>query len=133
METAGACSKVPRLVSIPLDDSSSSITTSTAKSKKSKLAFIKQISCGSNHNFAVTDTNDVYSWGYGDLVALGNGKDQDEPIPKKLNLAKAKNISPDFKVSMVVGGVNIAPSLVLLHDSKCFTDHYFLQFSLDRT
>ena len=102
--TAGACSKVPRLVSIPLDDSSSSITTSTAKSKKSKLAFIKQISCGSNHNFAVTDTNDVYSWGYGDLLALGNGKDQDEPIPKKLNLAKAKNISPDFKVSMVVGG-----------------------------
>ena len=99
---AGACSKEPRLVSIALSDTSSN-TVSTIRPKKSS-AFIKKIACGSNHNFAVTETNDVYSWGYGDLLALGNGKDQDEPVPKKLNLTKAKNIDADFEVSMVSGG-----------------------------
>ena len=72
--------------------------------KSNKSVFVKQIACGGNHNFAITDTNDVYSWGYGDLLALGNGKDQDEPVPKTINLAKAKGIDADFKVSMVSGG-----------------------------
>merc|ERR1719502_1172430 len=96
--SAGASCEEPRFVPIPSADSSLNNISNT-KSKKS--AFVKQIACGGNHNFAITDTNDVYSWGYGDLLALGNGKDQDEPVPKKLSLAKAKDMDADFQVSMV--------------------------------
>eukprot|EP01041_Mallomonas_annulata_P006089 gene6089-12293_t len=56
---------------------------------------VVSIACGSNHNLAVTDKNEVYSWGYGDMLALGHGKDKDEPTPKRLNFkdAKVENIT----------------------------------------
>jgi alpha-tubulin suppressor-like RCC1 family protein len=50
----------------------------------------------------------VFTWGYGDLLALGHGRDRDEPIPRKLNFAKAK--IDNITVTQVAGGgqVNIA-------------------------
>jgi len=48
------------------------------------------IACGSNHNMALTNKNEVYSWGYGDMLALGHGKERDEPTPKRLNFKDAK-------------------------------------------
>ena len=51
---------------------------------------IKQINCGGNHNLALTDKNELYTWGYGDMLALGHGEEKDEPLPKKLNFAKGK-------------------------------------------
>lgn len=48
------------------------------------------IACGGNHNLALTDKNEVYSWGYGDMLALGHGDEKDELLPKKLNFTKAK-------------------------------------------
>jgi alpha-tubulin suppressor-like RCC1 family protein len=30
------------------------------------------IACGGNHNLVITASNDVYTWGYGDMLALGN-------------------------------------------------------------
>ena len=53
-------------------------------------ATVKSISCGGNHNLALTTANDVYTWGYGDMLALGHGEEQDEPAPKKVNLSKSK-------------------------------------------
>jgi regulator of chromosome condensation len=47
-------------------------------------------SCGGNHNLALTSDNEVYTWGYGDMLALGHGEDKDETVPKKLNLSKSK-------------------------------------------
>lgn len=43
---------------------------------------IVSIACGSNHNIAVSSAQSVYSWGYGDMSALGHGKDGDEMLPK---------------------------------------------------
>jgi len=48
------------------------------------------ISGGGNHNMAVTANYELYTWGYGDMLALGHGQEKDEPTPRKLNLAKAK-------------------------------------------
>lgn len=48
------------------------------------------IGCGGNHNLALTEKNEVYSWGYGDMLALGHGEEKDEVLPKKLNFSKAK-------------------------------------------
>jgi regulator of chromosome condensation len=53
-------------------------------------AVVKTIACGGNHNLALTDTHELYSWGYGEMSALGHGVDQDEPTPKRVNLARAK-------------------------------------------
>ena len=63
---------------------------------------ISSISCGGNHNLALTCDNDVYSWGYGDMLALGHGLEQDEPLPKKLNFTKAK--IDKIKVAQISGG-----------------------------
>ena len=61
---------------------------------------ITQISCGGNHNLALvtntsntsnSNTNDVYSWGYGDMLALGHGLEQDEPVPRRINWNKCKD------------------------------------------
>ena len=57
---------------------------------------VSQVACGGNHNIAIvtasntntvtsnTSNTDVYTWGYGDMLALGHGKEQDEFIPKVL-------------------------------------------------
>lgn len=73
---------------------------------------IQQISCGGNHNLALvtnnSNTNDVYSWGYGDMLALGHGVEKDEFVPKKINWNKCKDINnkklKSMNISQVAGG-----------------------------
>ena len=60
------------------------------------------IACGGNHNLAITCTGDVYTWGYGDMLALGHGQEKDEPQPKRINFSKAR-IS-NILVTQVAGG-----------------------------
>ena len=59
---------------------------------------VVQISCGTNHNLAITECGDVYTWGYGDMSALGHGKDKDEYRPMKLKLKDG------WKTHQAVGG-----------------------------
>ncbi|KAJ1401107.1 regulator of chromosome condensation like protein putative [Ochromonadaceae sp. CCMP2298] len=63
---------------------------------------IVSIGCGGNHNLALTDKSEVYSWGYGDMLALGHGKDEDERLPRKLNFSKAK--INNITITQVAGG-----------------------------
>ena len=35
---------------------------------------VSAIACGGNHNLALTDKSEVYSWGYGDMLALGESQ-----------------------------------------------------------
>lgn len=51
---------------------------------------VTYISSGSNHVLALTEENEIYSWGYGDMLALGNGMEQDENRPYRLNWSKTK-------------------------------------------
>lgn len=66
-------------------------------------ACVAAISCGGNHNFALTSAGDVYSWGYGDMLALGHGEEKDEFLPKKINFAKAQGVGR-IAVTQVAGG-----------------------------
>ncbi|RHY32476.1 hypothetical protein DYB32_002547 [Aphanomyces invadans] len=50
----------------------------------------RSIACGSNHALAVSDQDTIYSWGYGDMLALGNGVEKDELKPRRLDWAKTK-------------------------------------------
>ena len=52
---------------------------------------MSMVSCGSNHALAFSrDDNSVYSWGYGDMLALGNGVERDEGLPMKLDWSTTK-------------------------------------------
>lgn len=63
---------------------------------------LSSISCGGNHNLAITEKGEVYTWGYGDMNALGHGREDDEFLPKKINFEKAK--IKNIKVTQVAGG-----------------------------
>ena len=42
---------------------------------------IQQIACGNHHLLAVDEKGLLYSWGFGDMEQLGNGKYEDETRP----------------------------------------------------
>ncbi|ETV72802.1 hypothetical protein H257_12165 [Aphanomyces astaci] len=50
----------------------------------------RAVACGSNHALAVTDQDAIYSWGYGDMLALGNGVEKDELKPRRIDWTKTK-------------------------------------------
>lgn len=75
----------------------------TPSDSSSSSAAVVAIACGGNHNLAITASNDVYTWGYGDMLALGHGLEQDEPLPKRINFSKAK-IGGSIHVTQVAGG-----------------------------
>lgn len=69
---------------------------------------VQEIACGGNHNLVLASMKSeprpvVYSWGYGDMSALGHGKDQDEPIPRRIDFSKGAKIS-NVTVTQVAGG-----------------------------
>ena len=64
---------------------------------------VSAITCGSNHNMVVAkDSTDVYSWGYGDMLALGHGKEQDEFKPRKINFAKSSSVDRGSSITQIV-------------------------------
>ncbi|KAJ3345053.1 Regulator of chromosome condensation [Kappamyces sp. JEL0680] len=53
--------------------------------KLASLPKIKQISCGAAFSLAVTEDNNLYAWGYGEMGQLANGS-EDAPIPFEVEL-----------------------------------------------
>lgn len=45
------------------------------------LKDVVQISSGSNHAIVLTKDGQAYTWGFGEMYALGNGSDEDEEVP----------------------------------------------------
>lgn len=73
---AGFCKDLPERINLAEWDEVSPIT---------------QISCGGNHCMALLDNGEAYTWGYGDLNALGHGTENDEYMPRKLDPFTAIN------------------------------------------
>lgn len=72
-------------------------------STSSEPILVSAISAGSNHNMVIRkNSTDVYSWGYGDMLALGHGKEQDEFKPKKINFAKSSSVERGCSVGQIV-------------------------------
>ncbi|KAG3119350.1 hypothetical protein PI124_g2498 [Phytophthora idaei] len=59
------------------------------KPKNGGSSEVRMISSGSNHALALTESNAIFSWGYGDMLALGNGVDRDEKKPYQVDWSKA--------------------------------------------
>jgi len=47
---------------------------------------VRKICCGGNHNLALVGDGDVYSWGYGGMMQLGNENEADEVKPYHIKL-----------------------------------------------
>lgn len=56
--------------------------------EKEKNVVVRAIAAGSNHALVLTEKNALYAWGYGDMLALGNGVEQDELRPRALEWSK---------------------------------------------
>jgi len=106
---AGYFSPTPLKVRLP--------TPSNQPSGSKVLSVVKQISCGSNHNLALTKANDVYTWGYGDMLALGHGKEKDENRPKLLKV-NAKNDGEYWEIKQVRGGGQHSGFLAIVRSLK---------------
>ncbi|CAI5731448.1 unnamed protein product [Hyaloperonospora brassicae] len=63
------------------------VTIPTPKSGGSSA--VRMIATGSNHALALTESDAIFSWGYGDMLALGNGKERDENKPRQLDWSTA--------------------------------------------
>ncbi|KAJ1965562.1 hypothetical protein H4R35_007052 [Dimargaris xerosporica] len=59
------------------------------------------VACGSNHNLGLTKDGDIYSWGYGDMLALGNGEEEDEETP---TLVEGKRLEDAMVTRIAAGG-----------------------------
>ncbi|RKP36744.1 regulator of chromosome condensation 1/beta-lactamase-inhibitor protein II, partial [Dimargaris cristalligena] len=70
--------------------------------KLSDCPLFRQLICGSNHNLALTkEGGDVYSWGYGDMLALGNGEEEDVSTP---TLIEGKRLEDARVINIAAGG-----------------------------
>ena len=47
-----------------------------------KIVFV---TCGNNHNVAISDKGEVYSWGFGESGALGTGDTKNQYSPTLIN------------------------------------------------
>lgn len=47
---------------------------------------IVDISCGDNFTGVVTQSGDVYTWGFGNEGQLGHGDKSDQPLPRKIQI-----------------------------------------------
>ena len=74
----GFYNDVPQRISIP----------NNGTSGQEKEVCVTMISVGANHALALSSANDIYSWGYGDMLQLGNGREGDANRPKMLDWNK---------------------------------------------
>ncbi|KAF9391798.1 hypothetical protein CPB97_005435 [Podila verticillata] len=69
------------------------------------LPMIKAISVGGNHTLALSQAGDVYAWGFGEMLACGNGEEEDVPKPLKLT---GQQISDRRVIRVAAGGQHSA-------------------------
>ncbi|KAF9187561.1 hypothetical protein BGZ51_001210 [Haplosporangium sp. Z 767] len=65
------------------------------------LPAIQEISVGGNHTLALSKDGDVYAWGFGEMLACGNGEEEDVETPLKL---KGQQIENCRVVKVAAGG-----------------------------
>ena len=115
-EEAGGFANIPLLPGQGSSSSSSSNSSSSSSTGAGqdtdifmKLASTKftAIACGNNHNLALADDGiSLYSWGYGDMLALGHGVDKDEKVPRKIDISKVIMSGSDRHSARSLGSIS---------------------------
>ncbi|KAJ1462512.1 regulator of chromosome condensation 1/beta-lactamase-inhibitor protein II [Pelagophyceae sp. CCMP2097] len=95
-----ACTSTGNFVALPTE------VKFVDAAKPAKRAHMTSISAGSNHNLVLTNKGAVWSWGYGDMNALGLGASRDEPEPKLVSFGGVVGTGDQAQatVTLVAGG-----------------------------
>ena len=103
LSSAGDFISIPERVVVGTDEVEYLLTTAHRLTTEQ---LVTSVSCGGNHNLALTQSNSVYTWGYGDMLALGHGNEKDERVPRKLNFASkgSRDHISTITVTQVSGG-----------------------------
>jgi len=81
-ESAGAFVTVPARVEFPAG------------------VLVDDVSAGSSHAVALSRAGDVFTWGFGEMLQLGHGADNDEELPRKVE----RGVPPGARVVAVGAG-----------------------------
>lgn len=65
------------------------------------LSSVAEIACGSNHNIALNGKGEAFTWGYGEMLQLGNGQEEDVAEPM---LLAGQKIEGKRILSVAAGG-----------------------------
>jgi alpha-tubulin suppressor-like RCC1 family protein len=71
---------------------------------------IKKVCCGVNHTVALTETGDVYTWGFGGYGRLGHKQQKDEFRPRKIEMkvfAPVTDIACGSQYNLAIGSFGI--------------------------
>uniref|UniRef100_A0A3P8V599 Regulator of chromosome condensation (RCC1) and BTB (POZ) domain containing protein 1 n=1 Tax=Cynoglossus semilaevis TaxID=244447 RepID=A0A3P8V599_CYNSE len=60
---------------------------------------VTEVACGSHHSMALTDTGEVYAWGYNNCGQVGSGSTSNQPIPRRVSSILQNKVA----VSIVCG------------------------------
>ncbi|KAJ2081072.1 hypothetical protein H4R24_002598 [Coemansia sp. RSA 988] len=77
----------------------------TAPTLVKDLPPVADFVCGSNHNIALTADGKAYSWGYGEMLQLGNGEEEDVELP---TLVQGQKIDGKSILKVAAGGQHSA-------------------------
>ncbi|KAJ2786941.1 hypothetical protein GGI15_001102 [Coemansia interrupta] len=65
------------------------------------LGDVAGFACGSNHTLALTRKGEAYAWGYGEMLQLGNGEEEDVALPL---LLRGQKIDGKKVLAVAAGG-----------------------------
>ncbi|XP_020504022.1 RCC1 and BTB domain-containing protein 1 [Labrus bergylta] len=60
---------------------------------------ITEVSCGSHHSMALTDSGEVYAWGYNNCGQVGSGSTANQPTPRRVSSCLQNKVA----ISIVCG------------------------------
>ncbi|KAJ2161284.1 hypothetical protein GGF46_001626 [Coemansia sp. RSA 552] len=91
---------------LPGDDTGSEHKKAiTAPTQIEGLPPVADFACGGNHTLALTSDGRAFAWGYGEMLQLGNGEEEDVPLPAEL---QGKKIEGKTILKVTAGGQHSA-------------------------
>ncbi|KAI9477469.1 ran exchange factor Prp20/Pim1 [Coemansia mojavensis] len=73
----------------------------TVPTQITSLPPIADFACGSNHNIALSKDQKAYTWGYGEMLQLGNAEEEDVELPM---LLEGKRVDDKAVLKVAAGG-----------------------------
>ena len=74
---------------------------------------VVQVSAGGYHNLVLTESGEVFSWGYGAFGRLGHGDTEDQTLPKLIVPVLAKRVVVEMCAGISCSLVRLASGEVL--------------------
>lgn len=78
---------------------------------------VTEVACGSHHSMALTDSGEVYAWGYNNCGQVGSGSTSNQPTPRRVSSCLQNKVA----VSIVCGQTS---SLAVVDNGEVYSWGY---------